>query len=71
MTELFPNVSQKTRCNVDFMWQVAMAQPTALGKVQSLLQFVNNSPNEEERDYLNMAFMMKFMEAQKNESSSN
>lgn len=64
MIELFPNVSQQTRCNADFMWQVAMAQPTSFAKVQSLMSFLNNTVNDEERDYLNMSFMMKFMEAQ-------
>lgn len=66
MTELFPNISQRTRDNAETAWRLAQTFHNPESVVNFLNEYTNVAPTDEEKDFLNFYFNLQ-MELVKDE----
>ena len=75
MTELFPNISEKTRKQAELAWIIARGCENPIDAAKMLDAFTNYycsiSTEESVREFLNFYFNMKMEELKDNENDSN
>ena len=62
MTEIFENISDDVKDKAEVIWQIAIAQPTALAAAEYLhgmTEYFKKRWTEEEVDFLRFYFNMK------------
>ena len=69
MTELFSNISDVSKQNAEFMFNMAIKQPTIAAAAQMLHEYTETCYDEEEKQFVEFYFNMR-LEQLANETSS-
>lgn len=62
MIELYPNIKESFRQEAEFTFNMATQQNNYIKAAKTLMDFINNCYNDEEREYASLVFYAKLME---------
>lgn len=62
MIELYPNIKESFRQEAEFTFNMAIQQNNYVKAAKTLMDFINNCYNDEEREYASLVFYAKLME---------
>ncbi len=62
MIELYPNIKESFRQEAEFTFNMATQQNNYVKAAKTLMDFINNCYNDEEREYASLVFYAKLME---------
>lgn len=65
MTEIFSEIPTSVKMDTELVFQIALMQNNIPSAAKILSEYVDSCENEEEKEYANFYFQMKFEELKK------